>query len=68
MSKISYEEAFKELNEIIGKIEEGNASISEVGELLERGKELVKVCYGEIDKTKGKLTEIKETLDKLEEE
>lgn len=65
--QISYEEAIKELNEIIAKIESGNIPMNEVMSLIERGKELVLVCYNELDKTKGKLTEIKEVLGKLEE-
>lgn len=65
--QLSYEEALKELNDIVEKLENGTLPMSEAIELFERGKKLVKVCYGHLDKAKGKLTEIKETIDGLEE-
>ena len=67
MENITYENATKELAVIIEKIESGTLSMSEVLSLIERAKELMIFCYKELDKTKGKLTEIKETLDSLEE-
>lgn len=68
MQQISYEEAYKELNSIVLKIESGEVTISEVNSLIERGKELINICYNELDKGRGKLSEIKEILGKLEEE
>lgn len=65
--KISYEEAAKELQEIISKIENENIALDEALKLFERGQELIKICYTSLDSAKGKLTEIKETLGKLEE-
>ena len=65
---MSYEESIKELNEIIAKIEENNVTMSEISNLLSRGKELLENCYKEVDKTAGKLTELKEIAGKLEEE
>ncbi len=62
MENISYEEAAKELNQIIEKLEEGS-----LVKLFERGQELIKICYNSLDKAKGKLTEIKETIDNIEE-
>ena len=41
--------------------------MSEALELFEKGKNLVKVCYSHLDKAKGKLTEIKESIEGLEE-
>ena len=67
MKKISYEDATNELNTIINKIENENVSIDEAIKLFERGQELIKICYNELDKAKGKLTEIRENLGKLEE-
>ncbi len=67
MEKISYEDATNELNTIINKIENENVSIDEAIKLFERGQELIKICYNELDKAKGKLTEIRENLGKLEE-
>lgn len=64
----SYEEALKELGDIVIKLESGSLPLSEATELFERGKKLVKICYNHLDKAKGKLTEIKETLSGLEED
>ena len=68
MEKMSYEEAFKKLGEIVDKVENENIPMSEVMEYLETGKELISICYSELDKAKGKLTEVKEFLGKLDEE
>ena len=67
MEKLSYEEASKELAQIINQLESGQLSLDEALKLFERGKELILVCNDALNQAKGKLTEIKETLDKLEE-
>ena len=66
-NKISYEEALKQLNEIVDCIDNGDLPLSKAVELFEKGQELIKVCYSSLDKAKGKLSEIKENLGKLEE-
>lgn len=68
MEKISYEEAVEELNNIVKLLEDGSITMEKALKLLERGQELIKICYGELDKAKGKLTEIKSVLGNLEEE
>lgn len=67
MEKITYEEASKELSQIIAKLESGQITLDEAVKLFERGKELIAICYSSLSLAKGKLTEIKETLGKLEE-
>ena len=67
MENMTYEEAVNELNEIILKLEEGSIPMQQATILFERGKKLIEICYSGLDKAKGKLTEIKETLGKLEE-
>lgn len=66
-NKISYEEASKQLQEIIDKIENGQLPLDEALKLFEKGQELIKICYSSLDQAKGKLTEIKETIGKIEE-
>lgn len=66
-NKLSYEDATKELTKIVEDLESGTVSMSKAIELFERGQELVKICYANLDKAKGKLTEVKENLNKLEE-
>ena len=65
--KMTYEEASKELNKIVEQLESGELSMTKAMELFEKGQELIKICYLNLDKAKGKLTEIKENLGKLEE-
>lgn len=67
MEKMTYEEASKELNSIIEKIESGTLPMEEVIKLMTKSKSLIEICYKELDKAKGKLTEIRETLGTLEE-
>lgn len=66
-NKLSYEEASKELNKIVEQLESGDLPMTKALELFKRGQDLVKICYSSLDKAKGKLTEIKENLGKLEE-
>ena len=67
MENLSYEEASKELSQIVFKLENGQTSLDEATKLLERGKELISICHSSLSQAKGKLTEIREVLDKLEE-
>lgn len=66
-NKLSYEEASKELNKIVEQLESGELPMSKATELFEKAQELIKICYSNLDKAKGKLTEVKENLGKLEE-
>ena len=66
--KLSYEQANKELEEIVAKLENGNLPMNEAVKLFERGQELIKLCFTQLDTAKGKLTVIKEELGKLIEE
>lgn len=66
-NKLSYEEASKELNKIVEQLESGDLPMTKALELFERGQELIKICYANLDKAKGKLSEVKENLGKLEE-
>lgn len=62
---MTYEEAIKELEKIISKLESGNVPMSEAISLFERGEELAKICYNHLSSAKGKLTLVKEELGKL---
>lgn len=65
--ELSYEEAVKELDAIVMQIESGAVSMSQSMQLFERGADLIKLCYAHLDKAKGKLFEIKESIDGLQE-
>lgn len=64
---MTYEEAAKELETIISKLETGNLAMGEAMKLFERGEELSKICFKELNTAKGKLTLIKEELSRLTE-
>ncbi len=66
-NNISYEDAIKELNDIIMKIESSSATVEQALNMIDRAKVLITICYKELDKAKGKITEIKETVNGLEE-
>jgi len=65
---MKYEEAVKELEEIINKLNMASLSIEEAKKLFERGNVLMKFCYNEVKEVKGKIYEIKEELGALLEE
>lgn len=65
---MTYEQAIKELEEITEKLNEGKVPMSEAVKLFDRGVELSKFCYKELNNLKGKVTTIKEELGALLEE
>ena len=65
---MNYEDAVKELEEIIKKLNSSSLTMDEAKKLFERGKELTKFCYASVKEVKGKIYEIKEELGALLEE
>lgn len=65
---MNYEEAIKEMEEIINKLEKGNLPLGEAQKLFERASELSKFCQEELSKATGKLYIIKKELDEIQEE
>ena len=65
---MSYEDAIKELEEIISKLEAENLPLKTTQELFERANELAKLAQEELSKTTGKLFKIKKDLDAISEE
>ena len=64
---MSYEEAIKELEEIIAKLEGAELPLKTSLELFERAGELAKLAQEELTKTTGKLVKIKQDFDKITE-
>ncbi len=62
---MTFEQSAKRLAEIVEKLESGEVSLEEGTKLFEEGVSLVKTCYENIDKTKGKITSAKEELEKI---
>lgn len=65
---MNYEQTSKKLEEIIEKLEKGNLPMDEAMALFDEGLKLSKTCFDKLKDAKGKLTTIKEGLDKLTEE
>lgn len=59
MSKeIKYTEAYEELQQIVGDIEDGEISVDELSKKVKRAAELLKIC-------KSKLTETEEDVNQI---
>ena len=65
---MTYEEAIKEIEEIINQLEKDDLPLKKAQELFSRASELAKFAQEELSKTTGKLYEIKKELDVLVEE
>lgn len=65
---MTFEEANKELDKILEKLESGETGLEEGTELFERATELSQFCYKEFNKAKGKISVLKETLGVMLEE
>lgn len=65
---MKYEEALKELEQIIINLNDSKIPMSEAIKVFERGLELSKFCYKQLNEVKGKISIIKEELGALLEE
>lgn len=65
---MSYEEAIKELENIITRLEGEQLPLKTAQELFEHARELSKFAQEELEKTTGKLYQIKKELDEITEE
>ena len=57
-SPTSFEEAQRELEQIVERLERGDADLDEAIKLWERGEELYKLCVGRLDAAHGKIEEL----------
>jgi exodeoxyribonuclease VII small subunit len=58
MSEPSFEDAQRELEQIVERLERGEADLDEAIRLWERGEELYKLCVGKLDSAQGKIEEL----------
>ena len=58
MTEPSFEEAQKELETIVQRLESGEASLDEAITLWERGEELYRVCSTKLDTAQGRIEEL----------
>ena len=55
---LTFEEAQRELEQIVERLERGEADLDEAITLWERGEELYKLCLGRLDAAQGKIEEL----------
>ena len=55
---MSFEEAQRELEQIVERLERGDTGLDEAIKLWERGEELYKQCVGQLDAAHGKIEEL----------
>ncbi len=61
--KINYTEAFNELQEIVSEIENGEISVDELSEKVNRASELIKICKNKLYATEGDVNKILKELE-----
>ena len=57
-TEATFEEAQRELEQIVERLERGEAGLDETIQLWERGEELYKTCVGKLDAAQGKIEEL----------
>ncbi len=65
---MNFEEKISKLQSICAKMEDENLGLDEGLKLYEEGANLAKDCYSDLNTIKGKVTVIKQDLDKYKEE
>lgn len=55
---MTFEEAAAELEQIVARLERGDAGVDEVTKLWERGEELYRICAEKLDGVQGKIEEL----------
>ena len=58
MTEPSFEEAQKELETIVQRLESGEASLDEAITLWERGEDLYRICSAKLDAAQGRIEEL----------
>ena len=58
MSEPTFEEAAKELEQIVDRLEHGQAPLDEALALWERGEKLYALCRSKLDEAQGKIEEL----------
>jgi exodeoxyribonuclease VII small subunit len=61
----TFEDAQRELEQIVERLERGDAGLDEAIQLWERGEELYKLCVGKLDAAQGKIEELARRTEEL---
>ena len=54
----TFEEAQRELEQIVERLERGDAGVEELTRLWERGEELYRICTAKLDGVRGRIEEL----------
>ena len=63
MSELSFEEAQRELEQIVERLESGRAGLDEAIALWERGEQLHALCVAKLDAAQGRIEELARRAD-----
>jgi exodeoxyribonuclease VII small subunit len=63
VSEPTFEEAQKELEQIVERLERGDAGVEELTKLWERGEELYRICAAKLESVHGKIEELSRGAD-----
>ena len=58
MSELTFESAQRELEQVVERLERGEASLDEAIALWERGEELLRFCLTRLETAEGKVEEL----------
>jgi len=59
LTEPTFEEAQRELESIVERLERGDAGVDELTKLWERGEELYRICATKLEVVKGKIEELR---------
>ena len=62
-AQVTFEDAQRELEQIVERLERGEAGLDEAIGLWERGEELYKFCVDKLDTAQGKVEELARRVD-----
>jgi len=62
-AETTFEGAQRELEQIVERLERGEAGLDEAIKLWERGEELYRLCVGRLDAAQGKIEELARRAD-----
>ena len=58
MTELTFEDAQKELEAIVERLERGDAGVDELTKLWERGEELYRICAAKLEAVHGRIEEL----------
>ena len=65
MSDVAFEDAQRELETIVQRLESGDASLDEAITLWERGEKLYRVCSAKLDAAHGRIEELAKRVEEV---